>query len=73
MVCLIFWTIVVVLWPFYRFKGTSHDTNEINNNDYDHDLLLPASSTGQMVTESRENIQQTHLDQYHPEAEAANV
>ena len=76
MICLIFWTIVLVLWPFYRFKGTSH-TNETNNSDYDHDLLLPgaASPTEHTITESRENIQRPGLTfiNYHPEAEAANV
>ena len=71
MVCLIFWTVVLVLWPFYRPKGTgySHATNdEIDDNN---DLLLPASLSvthEEHIIESQESIQQPHMEEYRTEA-----
>ena len=74
MVCLIFWTVVLVLWPFYRptETGYSHTTNdEIDNNEYDNDLLLPPPSSSviinheEHIAESQENTQQPHMEEYH--------
>ena len=64
-VCLTFWTVVLVLWPFYRPKGTSYGrvaSSGIINDDYDDDLLLPAAAsssvTGQPhMTDNREYTQ----------------
>ena len=61
-VCLTFWTVVLVLWPFYRPKGTSYGrvpSSEIINDDYNDDLLPASSSvTGQPhVTDNREYTQ----------------
>ena len=68
-VCLIFWTIVLVLWPFYQPKGTSDRMkNGMNSNDYDYHPLLPASSSATECTESHEN-----MDQCHAEAEAISL
>ena len=80
MVCLIFWTVVLVMWPFYRPKGTSygHTANsEINIDDYDNDLLIPASSSVTVqprTTDSQEYTQQPHMEEYRTsEGEAGNV
>ena len=78
MVCLICWTVVLVLWPFYRPKGTSysHTTND-EIDEYDNDLLLPASSSAtheEYIAESQGNIQQPHVEEYHTtDQEAVNV
>ena len=81
-VCLIFWTVVLVLWPFYRPKGTSHShtaNSEINYDDYDNDLLLPASSSVTIqphITDSQEYTQQPHMEEHGHctfEGEAGNV
>jgi hypothetical protein len=65
MVCLIFWTVVLVLWPFYRPKGTSHghaaSSGIINGYHDDDDLLLPGSSSVAVqrhVTDNQEYTQQ---------------
>ena len=69
-VCLIFWTVVLVLWPFYRLKvGTSgHVKNGMNSNNYDYHPLLPASSSVTECTKSHEN-----MDQCQTEAEAISL
>ena len=72
-VCLVFWTVVLVLWPFYQPTGTGYSTatdNEIDNNEYNNDLLLSASSPfnhelEEHIAESQENIQQLHMGEYH--------
>ena len=81
-VCLTFWTVVLVLWLFYRPKGTvtsygNVPSSEIINDDYDDDLL-PASSSVTVqrhVTDNREYTQQLpHVAVYQTsEREAGNV
>lgn len=72
-VCLVFWTVVLVLWPFYRSKGTSYShvaNGGINNGDSDDDcLLVPASSSQFAVqphsmTASHEYTQQPRVEEY---------
>ena len=75
MVCLIFWTVVLVLWPFYRPKGTSYRSShapncEIHNSDYNNDLLLPASPSVAV----QQHIEQPHMEEYRTsEGEAGHV
>ena len=72
-VCLIFWTVVLLLWPFYHPQGTAcHVKNKMNFKDYGYHPLLPVSLSVTENTESRENMQQVHLDQYCTEAEATS-
>lgn len=65
-VCLIFWTVVLVLWPFYRPQGAraaGDMKNELNGREYDYHPLLNVSSSVTESTESHENVQQAHVDQ----------
>jgi hypothetical protein len=73
-ICLVFWTVVLVLWPFYRPKGTSHghaaSSGIINGYHDDDDLLLPGSSSVAVqrhVTDNQEYTQQQlpHVQEYH--------
>ena len=84
-VCLMFWTVVLVLWPLYQPKGTSYGrvpSSGIINDNYDNGLLLPASASSsaavtdqQHVTDNREYTQQLpHVEVYQTsEREAGNV
>ena len=73
-VCLIFWTIVLVLWPFYRpIKETNSVDcsmkNRMNGINYDYHPLLPESSLATECTESHESMDQCN----HSEVEATSV
>ena len=82
-VCLTFWTVVLVLWPFYRLKGTSYGhaaSSGIISGNYDDDLLLPAAASSsatvqQHVTDNQEYTQQLpHVEEGRTsEREAGNV
>ena len=82
-VCLTFWTVVLVLWPLYRPKGTSYGrvaSSGIINDDYDDDLLLPAAASTSVtiqrhVTDNREYTQRLpRVEVYQTsEREAGNV
>ena len=71
-ICLIFWTVVLVLWPFYQPKGTlgRYMKNEMNSKDYDYYPLLPSPSISSITecTESHDT-----MDRYHAEAEATTL
>ena len=69
-VCLIFWTVVLVLWQFYRPKGTlsRYTKNGMNSKDYDYHPLLPSPSSVTKCTESHDT-----MDQCHTEAEATTL
>jgi hypothetical protein len=83
-VCLMFWTVVLVLWPFYRPKRTSYgqaaSTGIINGYHDDNNPLLPGSSSVTVQRHTTDNQeytqQQPHVQEYQyriSEREAGNV
>ena len=70
LVCLIFWTVVLVLWQFYLPKGTlsRYTKNGMNSKDYDYHPLLPFPSSVTKCTESHDT-----MDQCRTEAEATTL
>ena len=70
-VCLTFWTVVLVLWLFYRPKGTSYGhvaSSGTINGDYDDDLLLPGAASS-LVTVQQHMIDNQEYTQQLPHVE----